>query len=113
MLRRYAPLRESRGTVIPTSVRRVVHARDRGQCVVALVGVAHECLPGRELDHVRSSGALGRKSPSTPENLVTTCPVGHRIKTENGRTVRPLLLAYLDQHAAVTAALVASEGVAS
>jgi 5-methylcytosine-specific restriction endonuclease McrA len=104
-------MKQSRGTVIPPSIRRIVLARDGWKCVVRLVGVTHECLPGLELDHVRSSGALGRKSRTTVDNLVTTCPEGHRIKTENGRAVRPLLVAWIEQHADLAAALSAGEGV--
>lgn len=98
MLRRYAPMRQSRGTVIPPEVREAVYRRDQGRCVPALVGIVHTCSPGRELDHIRSSGALGKKSPSTLDNLITTCPAGHRVKTDNGKVGRPLLLAYIEAH---------------
>lgn len=96
MLRRYAPMRQSRGTVIPASLRQQVLARDGYQCVVQAVGVDHVCSLGLELDHVRSSGALGKKSRTTLDNLVSTCAVGHRLKTNDGRRIRPLLIDWID-----------------
>ena len=88
-------MKRSAGTVIPNRIRTRVVIRDAGLCVPALVGIAHDCSPGRELDHVRASGAIGRKSVTCDCNLVTTCPNGHRVKTENGREARPPLLDYL------------------
>jgi 5-methylcytosine-specific restriction endonuclease McrA len=93
-LRRYTPLHASRGTVIPTDVRLDVYRRDRG-CVGRRVGMPGPCNGRTELDHVRASGALGRKSRTEPDNLVMLCAVHHRLKTEAGRTWRPALLAYL------------------
>lgn len=96
-LRRYAPMRKSRGTQIPDDMRKAVFERDGYRCIPRLVGIVHTCSPGRELDHVRASGALGKKSPTVMSNLVTTCPAGHRAKTDNGRRARPLLLDYLSR----------------
>jgi hypothetical protein len=49
-----------------------------------------------ELDHVLGGG-LQKKGPSTMGNLVTLSGAScHPWKTENGRTARPLLLAYLE-----------------
>lgn len=94
-LRRYAPIKPSRGTVIPASVRAEVHARDKG-CVGPRVGMPEPCFGGRELDHVLSGG-MGRKSPSVPSGLVTLCSWHHREKTNNGRKWRPVLLDYLER----------------
>lgn len=97
-LRRYAPMRKSRGTVIPDALRKQVLERDGYECVAAQLGMPHVCSPGLELDHVRASGALGRKSRTTLDNLVALCPSGHRYKTVNGRAARPLLIAYIESH---------------
>lgn len=94
MLRRYSTLKPSRGTVIPADVRAAVKARDTG-CVGRRIGMEHECFGGIELDHVRASGGIGMKSRSTVDNLVCLCSTAHRIKTENGRKWRPVLLDYL------------------
>lgn len=95
-LRRYAPLKSSRGTVIPSDVRAIVHARDNG-CVGPRAGLPGDCIGSVEQDHVRASGALGKKSRSTSDNLVDLCAGHHRFKTLHGKTVRPLLLHYLEQ----------------
>jgi 5-methylcytosine-specific restriction endonuclease McrA len=58
-----------------------------------------DCHGRLELDHVRASGGLGMKSRTTLDNLVTLCAAHHRYKTEHGRTVRPLLIAYLEEGA--------------
>jgi 5-methylcytosine-specific restriction endonuclease McrA len=50
-----------------------------------------------EVDHVRASGGLGLKSPTVRTNLVVLCMHHHRLKTEFGKTWRPLLLAYLER----------------
>ncbi len=95
MIRRLTPLRPSRGTPIPTNMRLAVLQRDRG-CVAWKVGMPGDCAGGIEVDHVRASGAIGRKSRTEPDNLVTLCAFHHRVKTENGRQWRPVLLAYID-----------------
>lgn len=95
-LRRYAPMKQSRGTVIPPRIRIEVLERDQG-CVAYRAGLtAGVCGGSLELDHVRGSGAIGMKSRTTADNLVTLCGTHHRVKTENGRLVRPLLLDYLE-----------------
>lgn len=48
-----------------------------------------------EIDHVRASGALGKKSRSTEDNGVLLGAECHRWKTSHGKEARPLLLAYL------------------
>lgn len=94
-LRRYTPLKPSRGEQIPDEVRRHVVLRDAGCVGHRFAGMPGPCTFGIELDHVRASGALGKKSRSTADNLVALCPVAHRFKTMYGRTWRPPLLAYL------------------
>lgn len=89
-------MRQSAGTVIPLAVRHEVAARDGQACIGALVGMPGPCGGTYELDHVRASGAVGMKSPTTAANLVRICAAHHRTKTEAGRVWRPKLLAYLD-----------------
>lgn len=93
-LRRLTPLRASRGTEIPAALRRYVHERDGG-CVLRFLLDGHQCSGAVEIDHVRASGALGRKSPTAAWNLVALCGRGHRYKTLHGRALRPLLTDYL------------------
>jgi len=77
-------------------VREHVRQRDGG-CVFARLGIDHACLGPLELDHVRASGALGRKSRSSADNLVVLCAWAHRAKTLQGRHWRPILLAWIDR----------------
>lgn len=97
MIRRYAPIKPSRGTAIPTDMRLHVLERDAaavGGCVgFALFPV--ECSGGLQLDHVRASHGMGMKSETTERNLVSLCNACHTYKTLNGRTARALLLDYL------------------
>lgn len=94
-MRRYGPMRSSPGTVIPLAVRKQVQSRDGG-CVGPRVGMPGDCAGHLDLDHVRASGAIGKKSPSTTDNLVVLCNnIHHRLKTEYGRTWRPKLLDYI------------------
>lgn len=94
-LRRYAPMKPSRGTVIPGEVRVAVLTRDDG-CVGAKLGWPGPHTSALELDHVRASGGLGMKSRSTEDNLVALCGECHRLKTREGRARRPELLRYLE-----------------
>lgn len=94
-LRRCAPMKPSRGTVIPPEIRAAVRDRDRG-CVGPRAGMLGPCWGGLEQDHVRASHATGMKSASELGNLVLLCAVHHRYKTNHGREVRPLLLAYIE-----------------
>jgi 5-methylcytosine-specific restriction endonuclease McrA len=98
MLRRYPTPRQPRGgprpDPVPLAVRAHVRERDRG-CVFSRLGIPHLCLGALELDHVRASGALGRRSASTTDNLVLLCPWAHREKTLHGRRWRPVLLAWI------------------
>ena len=93
-LRRYAPMKQSRGTVIPSEVRRAVMKRDV-VCVGLIAGFPGNHSGTLELDHVRASHGIGMKSSSTEDNLVLLCANHHRWKTEHGREARPLLLEYL------------------
>jgi hypothetical protein len=54
------------------------------------------CFGGLELDHVRASHGIGMKSETTVQNLVQLCASHHRIKTNDGRTWRPILVSYLE-----------------
>jgi hypothetical protein len=47
-----------------------------------------------ELDHVDGAG-MGKRGPSTMENLVLMCGYHHRIKTEASKTWRPKLREYI------------------
>lgn len=98
-LRRYAPMKPSRGTVIAKKVRDAVMRRD-GYCVGMRVDMPDPCIGQLELDHVRASGGMGMKSESTERNLVLICAWHHRVKTLNGRKWRPVLLAYIESKAA-------------
>ena len=94
-MRRYAPMKASRGTVIPANVRAIVNARD-GWCVAARAGMPDDCSGSLELDHVRASHGMGMKSPTTPENLVLLCAKHHLERTLHGKKWRPVLLEYLN-----------------
>jgi 5-methylcytosine-specific restriction endonuclease McrA len=94
MLRRYAPMKASRGTVIPPALRIEVIARDGG--CVGFQRFPGDCMGALEIDHVRASGGVGMKSRTEADNLVALCGSHHRWKTEHGRTARPLLIEYLE-----------------
>jgi hypothetical protein len=46
---------------------------------------------------LESSGELGLRSRSTPDNLVLLCPSAHFAKTLHGPEWRPVLLAWIEQ----------------
>ena len=92
-LRRYAPMKPSRGTVIPPAVRIRVLTRDNG--CVGFGRFPGSCSGALELDHVRASHGMGMKSETAEGNLVSLCGQHHRWKTGFGREARPILLAYL------------------
>jgi len=94
-LRRYTPMKPSRGTVIPTAMKLDVFERDAG--CVGFGRLPGDCAGPLEPDHVRASRATGMKSRTKPDNLVALCGSHHRWKTEHGREARPLLLAYLEE----------------
>lgn len=93
-MRRYSPIKPSKGTVIPPAIRLAVLIRD-GACVGPRVGMITPCQGSIELDHVRASHGMGMKSETTPGNLVVLCGLHHRMKTADGRKWRPLLVEYL------------------
>jgi 5-methylcytosine-specific restriction endonuclease McrA len=95
-MRRYTELRPSAGTQIPVAMRRRVLARDHG-CVGPRIGLDGPCLGAIELDHIRASHAMGKKSETAEHNLVSLCGRHHLVRTENGRWIRPLLVAYVEE----------------
>jgi hypothetical protein len=90
-VRRYTNIKPSKGTTWPVEVREAAYARDQG-CLGPRVGMPGECAGEVELDHIRASGAIGMKSRSTLDNAASLCGTHHRIKTNAGRTWRPLLI---------------------
>lgn len=100
-LRRYDPMKVSRGTPIPLAIRREVMERDHASCVCYAARFPQEvivdCAGPIELDHVRASHGMGMKSETTASNLVCLSGSCHRWKTANGRLARPLLLRYLER----------------
>ena len=96
-LRRYSTLRPSRGTTWPVSIQVQIRHRDV-VCVGPRVGMPGPCYGSLEIDHVRASGGLGMKSRSTVDNGVLLCGYHHRFKTDNGRTWRPKLIAWIEAH---------------
>ena len=58
MIRRYAPIKSSHGTVWPSDVLRQLRERDR-MCVGAVIGMPGNCYGMLEPDHVRASGGMG------------------------------------------------------
>ena len=90
-----------RDTSTEAAEKAYVRARDKGcvaQRACRLGGVVHlaYCDGPLDVDHVRASGGLGMKSPTHRTNMVVLCRWHHRLKTEYGKTWRPLLLAYLE-----------------
>lgn len=90
--RRISLRRKPQRDPVTPELREQVLEREHYACV--LRGVS-SCAGYLELDHVRSSGALGKRSRSTLDNLVALCTRHHQWKTEHGREARPILLAYL------------------
>ena len=84
------PWRRKPEDKVTDEVAHRVLARDRG-CVMRNVSA---CDGHIELDHV-DNGGMGKRGPSTSDNLVSLCSSHHRFKTENARLVRPLLREYL------------------
>ena len=87
---------------VTPELRYAVMKRDH-ICVGAKIGMGEACgsqfgSGGNivwELDRVDNAG-LGRRGPSTMDNLVLICGYHHRVKTESSKTWRPKLREYLD-----------------
>lgn len=97
-LRRYTPLKSSRGTQWPKAESDAIYERDGNRCVAPIAGFVGDCWGGLERDHVRGSHGLQIKSESTRYNGVLLCAVHHAWKTNHGLEGRTLLLAYLERH---------------
>lgn len=87
-----------RDTSTEAAEKAYVRARDKGCVAQRIPGLPlHAVCDGPlDVDHVRASGGLGMKSPTHRTNMVVLCRWHHRLKTEYGKTWRPLLLAYLE-----------------
>ena len=94
-LRRYAPIKPSRGTVWPPDVVEAAR-RLHGPCMGPAVVMPGPCEGSSEPDHIRASGAIGKKSRSTLDNCAPLCSIHHRLKTREGRTWRPKLIELVD-----------------
>jgi len=99
MLRRRTELKSSRGTVWPPKVLARLRERDR-RCVGWVIGMPGLCAGELQPDHVRASGGMGMKSPSTLENGAMLCAIHHQVKSLNGREWRPKLIDYIEGRAA-------------
>ena len=112
MLRRYSPLRPSKGTQWPPEVVEAAR-RLHGLCMGPAVGMPGACEGSSEPDHIRASGALGKKSRSTLDNCAPLCSVHHRLKTREGRSWRPKLIDKIDERLGRLADPLTLEDVAS
>src|SRR5690606_36114238 len=72
-------------------------AKRDGRCAMVKIRADHVCDGPSEIDHVRASGGLGLRSPSTKANTVRLCRWAHLTKTYLGRVIRPLLLDYIER----------------
>jgi hypothetical protein len=97
-LRRRSDLKPSIGTQWPRDVRDAIYARDQG-CVGPRLGMPGACVGEVYPDHVRASGGIGMKSESTVANGISVCAQHHKLKTDNGRTWRPVFIEWIDAHA--------------
>ena len=91
-MRRYAPLKPSLGTRWDPAVVQEANELHHWRCLGAVVGMPGDCAGQLEPDHIRASGAVGKKSRSTLDNCAPLCGVHHRLKTREGRTWRPRLI---------------------
>ena len=90
-----------RDTDAERAEKNYVRARDRGCVAKRLFGLPSHltmiCEGPLDVDHVRASGGLSMKSPTHRTNMVVLCRHHHRLKTDWGKTWRPLLIAYLER----------------
>jgi hypothetical protein len=100
-LPRKAP-KVKRDTPDEAAEKRYVRERDRG-CVAMRATdngppyIEVRCEGPLDVDHVRASGGIGMKSSTHRSNMVVLCRWHHRLKTDYGKTWRPLLVAYLER----------------
>lgn len=92
-LRRRSGLKPSLGTTWPTKVRAHV-AEHQPPCIGPQAGMPGDCMGESELDHVRTGGT-GMKSESIAVNAARLCAWHHSLKTREGRTYRPRLIAVI------------------
>jgi hypothetical protein len=93
---------------VTPELRYAVIRRDHA-CVGAKIGMGGACGSQFgsgtdivwELDHIDNAG-MGRRGPSTMENLVLMCGYHHRVKTEATRTWRPKLREYIHEKSGPT-----------
>ena len=92
------PPKVKRDTPDEAAEKQYVRDRDR-DCVARLIlaPVPTQCAGRLDVDHVRASGGLGMKSPTHRTNMVALCRHHHQLKTDWGKTWRPLLIAYLER----------------
>lgn len=91
MIRRYAPIKQSAGTRWDPEVRAHV-SRHQPPCIGPLAGMPGVCMGGSDLDHVRASHGMAMKSESIASNGARMCGAHHLLKTNAGRTWRPILI---------------------
>lgn len=95
--------KQKRDTTSEAAEKAYVRARDaicvalRPEIEVWKLTSSVHCQGLLQVDHVRASGALSKKSVTHRSNMVLLCAWHHRLKTEYGRVWRPLLLAYLER----------------
>ncbi|MEO7837627.1 MAG: HNH endonuclease signature motif containing protein [Acidimicrobiales bacterium] len=92
---RMRPWRRKAEDRVTPAVANYVLARDNG-CVGITLDLEGPCDGRLELDHV-DNGGLGKRGPSTADNLVSLCSAHHFKKTNDARAIRPLLRGYLDR----------------
>jgi hypothetical protein len=86
-----------RDTAAEAAEKAYVRRRDQRCAARGFANPLSMCQGPLEVDHVRASGALSKKSVTHRSNMVLLCRWHHKLKTEYGRVWRPLLLAYLER----------------
>jgi hypothetical protein len=90
-MRRYKPIAPSAGTRWTPAVRAHI-ATHQPPCIGPLAGMPGPCLGGSELDHIRAAHGTSMKSESIATNGARLCGAHHLLKTNAGRTWRPVLI---------------------